>query len=100
MTGQRQGQCGKHPSLYGNNIGLHDRQTQQGAATMMQAICKIAGHRIDGQGVWHDRLDHRTVCRRCHSELISKEAGWRPFDPGSDGSEARCERPLLCKDPA
>ncbi|RDC60353.1 hypothetical protein HME9302_01557 [Alteripontixanthobacter maritimus] len=60
---------------------------------MMQAICRIAGHRIDRGRVWHDRLDFRTTCRRCHTELLRSSEGWRAFDPGSDGNEARCEHP-------
>ena len=58
-----------------------------------RAICKLGGHRVNRRRVWHDGVDFRTSCDRCHAPLIRDErSGWREFGD-DDALEERQAHP-------
>ena len=58
-----------------------------------ELLCKLRGHKLDRNRVWHDGLDHRTSCERCMQPLIKQSREWRAFDTDSDTDLRRKPHP-------
>lgn len=57
-------------------------------------VCRIAGHAIDRNRVWHDGISNRARCTRCRQPMIRGIEGWRQFDPVEDDAAGRELHPL------
>lgn len=55
--------------------------------------CNIRGHKVSRGRVWHDGLDHRTTCQRCHRPLLKHGYEWRVFDTDGDADLRRKPHP-------
>ena len=56
--------------------------------------CRLSGHAVDRQRVWHDGLSFRTRCESCNAPLIRDRGGWRKFDFEKDPSKHRSGHPV------
>lgn len=56
-------------------------------------ICRLSGHHIRRNRVWHDGLDFRTNCTRCQRPLIKRDQEWRAFDMKRDPDTRRKPHP-------
>jgi hypothetical protein len=59
----------------------------------MSLMCRLLGHRIAKNHVWHDNVDFRTSCKRCGEPMLRDQHGWRPFDRDGDFELARRGKP-------
>jgi hypothetical protein len=60
---------------------------------LSSVACKIIGHRIDRKRVWHDSIDFRTSCTRCHAQMLRGFEGWREFVDAKDDDIHRKPHP-------
>lgn len=60
---------------------------------LANVICRFAKHQINRKKVWHDGLDYRASCTRCHQPMIRDAHGWREFDETLDAAGARMVPP-------
>lgn len=56
-------------------------------------VCKITGHKISRNRVWHDGLNFRTDCTRCDKNMLREQSGWREFKPENDTDMRRGGHP-------
>lgn len=60
---------------------------------ILKLVCRMSGHSIDRKRVWHDTLNYRTTCARCHAQLLRGGTGWREFDAERDADDHRAAHP-------
>lgn len=60
---------------------------------MRNLKCRLLGHRVNRDRVWHDGISFRTKCSNCNLAMIRGRNAWRPFDPEKDRSQYRSAQP-------
>ena len=61
---------------------------------MLKSVkCRLVGHHVNRNRVWHDGMSYRTKCESCRTPMLRTLSGWRPFDEATDGSDNRGAHP-------
>ncbi len=60
-------------------------------------VCRLRGHAINRNRVWHDNLNFRTTCQTCGAALLRTGEGWRLFDSKKDPDPERRPHPNFAR---